>query len=312
MRANRAVYGETLARLADTDEKIVVVDADLMAVVGYGAFQERHGDRLFEVGIAEQNMVGVAAGLATCGLTAFTASFAVFTATRALDQVRNMVCYNNLNVKVIGTHAGIETGQDGGTHMSVEDVAVMRALPNMRVVAPSTPLMTEKLTEAIAAEYGPFYMRFGREKSAELYQEGEEFPIGSSKLLRPGRDVALIAYGHMVELALEAAGQLEKDGIDARVIDMYSLKPADEEAIKTAARETGAIVTCEDHSVIGGLGELVAGVTAACVPCIVRRFGVSDRFGRSGPWKDVYEWAGFTPEKIAQTAKEAISAKNAG
>ena len=310
MKANRTVYGETLDRLAFEDPRIVIVDADLMNVVGYGAFQEHHPERLIEVGIAEQNMVGVAAGMATCGMTAFTASFAVFTTDRALDQVRNMVCYNNLNVKMIGTHAGIETGQDGGTHMSVEDVAVMRSLPNMRVLAPSTPLMTEKLTRLMAENDGPFYMRFGREKSDELYTDEDTFPLGGSKCLREGSDVTLLAYGHMVFMALEAAELLKADNISARVIDMYSLKPADEEAIIMAARETGTLVTCEDHSVLGGLGDIVSQVTSAQMPCLVRRFGVNDRFGRSGRWQDVYEWAGFTASAIHDMALKAIADKH--
>ena len=309
MKSNRIVYGETLSDLAAQNEKIAVVDADLMNVVGYGAFLEEHPERLFEVGIAEQNMVGVAAGLATCGMTAFAASFAVFVVTRALDQVRNMVCYNNLDVKLVGTHAGVETGQDGGTHMTVEDVAIMRALPNMRVLAPSTPLMTEKLTRLMAENYGPFYIRFGREPSPEWYAPEEEFPLGGSKCLHKGTEITLMAYGRMVELAMEAAKRLEKMGIDARVVDMYSLKPVDEEAILAASRETGAIVTCEDHSVLGGLGDIVSHVTSQSCPCLVRRVGIQDRFGRSGYWKDVYQWAGLTVDAIEKTALEAVKNK---
>ena len=308
MKANRAVYGETLDKLAFENRKIVIVDADFMSAAGYDAFLKHHPERLFEVGIAEQNMVGVAAGLATCGLTAFTASFAVFTATRALDQVRNMVCYNNLDVKVIGSHAGVETGQDGGTHMSFEDVAVMRAMPNMRVLAPSTPLMTEQLTRIAAETYGPFYLRFGREKSDELYAPEDTFALGGSRLLREGTDVTLLAYGHPVFLALEAAELLKKQGVSARVLDMYSLMA--EAAILAAARETKALVTCEDHSVFGGLGDIVAEVTAREHPCIVRRVGIQDRFGRSGRWQDVYQWAGLTAGNIVETALSALPARS--
>lgn len=311
MKANRIAYGEALNELAYANPKITVVDADLMNVVGYGAFQKEHPERLFEVGIAEQNMVGVAAGLASCGLTAFTASFAVFTATRALDQVRNMVCYNNLDVKVVGTHAGLETGQDGGTHMAIEDVAVMRALPHMRVLAPSTPGMTRALTQLMADTYGPFYMRFGREPHMELYPEGEAFSLGGSKELRSGADVTLMAYGRMVNYCLEAAKTLEIQGIQARVVDMYSLKPVDEAAVIRASLETGAIVTAEDHSVLGGLGEIVAGVTAEKAPCFLRRVGVADRFGRSGNWQEVLPWAGLTPQAVAQAAVEAVQAQKA-
>lgn len=309
MKANRVAYGETLNALAAQNSKIAVVDADLMNVVGYGAFAQDHPERLFEVGIAEQNMVGVAAGLATCGMTAFAASFAVFIVTRALDQVRNMVCYNNLDVKLVGTHAGVETGQDGGTHMTVEDVAIMRAMPNVRVICPSTPLMTEKLTRLMAETYGPFYIRFGREPSPEWYAPEEEFPLGGSKCLRQGSDITLMAYGRMVELAMEAAEKLHQQSIEARVVDMYSLKPVDEQAILSASRETGAIVTCEDHSVLGGLGDIVSEVTSQSAPCIVRRVGMQDRFGRSGYWKDVFQWAGLTAETIEKTALDAIRQK---
>ena len=304
MKTNRAAYGEVLNQLARENPLLTVVDADLMSVVGYDAFRTEHPQRLFEVGIAEQNMVGIAAGLATCGFTAFAASFAVFLVTRALDQVRNMVCYNNLNVKLIGTHAGLETGQDGGTHMSVEDVAIMKAMPNMRVLAPSTPLMTQALTRFVSQSHGPYYLRLGREPSPEFYTPDDRFVPGESKELLSGEDITLMAYGRMVSYALEAAQALAREGIRARVIDMYSLKPLDEKAVLNASEQTGCIITIEDHSVIGGLGESVAAITAEKAPCLVRRIGIADRFGRSGSWKDVYAWAGLSVQTIVSAALE--------
>ena len=306
MIANRMAYGQTVCDLAHSDDKIVIVDADLQNVVNYGPFLNQFPDRYFECGIAEQDMVGIAAGLASCGLTAFTASFAVFSSMRALDQIRNMVCYNNLNVKVIGTHAGVETGQDGGTHQAIEDIAIMRALPNMKVLAPSTPRMTTALTRQMCEIPGPFYMRFGREPNLELYSETESFPVGKSKLLKQGEDLTIIACGRMVEYALDAANILEGKGIKARVIDMYSIKPLDEAAVVDAAKQTGRLLTVEDHSVLGGLGGAVAEVVATQAPCLMSFCGIPDVFGRSGTWNDLLNFYRLTPEGIVDKALELL------
>lgn len=302
MTANRVAYGQAIHDLAAGHQNIVVVDADLTNVVNYGPFQKDFPERYFECGIAEQNMVSVAAGLASCGFIAFTASFSVFTSMRALDQVRNMACYNNLDVKVIGTHAGIETGQDGGTHQSVEDMAIMRALPNMRVLAPSTPLMTSQLTKVMVDTPGPFYMRFGREPNVELYDETEQFPLGGSKTLREGSDLAIMACGRMVEFSLAAAELLMEKGIAARVIDMYSIKPLDTEAVVRAAKETADIITVEDHSVIGGLGGAVSECVTRHTPCRVDSVGLEDVFGRSGYYMDLFEHFHLTPQAICERA----------
>lgn len=298
MIANRVAYGQAVHDLAALNPKIVVVDADLTNVVNYGPFVKDFPGRYFECGIAEQNMISVAAGLATCGLTAFAASFSVFTSMRALDQVRNMVCYNSLDVKVIGTHAGVETGQDGGTHQSVEDMAIMRALPHMHVLAPSTPLATRKLTKVMADTSGPFYMRFGREPNEEFYDETEQFIIGGSKTLREGDSLTIMACGRMVQHALEAAEMLGEKGISARVIDMYSIKPFDNEAVLRAARETAGIVTVEDHSVIGGLGGAVSECVTGQTPCRVERIGINDAFGCSGTYKDLFAHYQLRPQDI--------------
>ncbi len=313
MIANRVAYGQAVHDLATADPRIVVVDSDLTNVVNYGPFLRDFPKRYFEVGIAEQNMISIAAGLATCGLIPFAASFSVFTSMRALDQVRNMICYNNLNVKVIGTHAGIETGQDGGTHQSIEDIAIMRTLPNMHVLVPASPNATRKLTGIMAETCGPFYMRFGREANEELYSETEQFFLGSSKILRNGSDLTIIACGRMVQFALEASEMLkEREGIDSRVIDMYSIKPLDDEAILQAAKETGAIITIEDHSVIGGLGGAVCECISSKFPCPIERIGISDEFGRSGIYADLYKYYKLTPSDIFEKIRTFIEAMHYG
>ena len=306
MIANRVAYGNTVHELAKEDKRITVVDSDCVNVLNYGEFVKDFPERFFECGIAEQNMVSIAAGLASCGKISFVASFAVFTSMRALDQVRNMVCYNNYNVKVIGTHAGIETGFDGATHQAIEDISIMRAIPNMRVLAPSTPIMTAKLTKLMVDTDGPFYMRFGREPNAEYYPEDMEFRIGGSKTLRYGDRLTIMAYGRMVDFAVKASDALAKEGIHVRVVDMYSIKPIDGEAIKAAVRDTGLILTVEDHNIIGGLGGAVSEYTAEHCPCRVYRMGMKDEFGRSGTCDDLFHKYGLTPESIVQRVHELL------
>ncbi len=307
MIANRVAFGNTVNEMAATNDKIVVVDSDCINVLNYGNFAKNYPERFYECGIAEQNMVSIAAGLASCGMIPFVASFAVFTSMRALDQVRNMVCYNNYNVKVIGTHAGIETGFDGATHQAIEDIAIMRAIPNIRVLAPSTPIMTSKLTKIMTETYGPFYMRFGREPNRELYDENEEFYIGGSKTLREGNQLTIVACGRMVDLAVQAADELAQEQINVRVIDMYSIKPMDEETIMKAAKETGLVLTIEDHNVIGGLGGAVSEFTAEKCPCKVVKMGLNDEFARSGSMNDLFNKYGFTKENIIRKVKELVN-----
>jgi transketolase len=307
MQANRFVYGNTLHELAKKDPRIVIVDSDTTKTLNYESFVKEFPERRFSCGIAEQNMVSVAAGLATCGLIPVAGSFAVFTSMRALDQVRNGVCYNNFNVKLIGSHAGLETGPDGATHQAIEDIAIMRSLPNMKVLAPSTPMMTKALTELAVYTDGPVYLRFGKEPNQEWYAEGTVFPLGGSQELHQGDDAAIIACGRMVEQALDAAKLLAVKGITARVIDMYSIKPIDTEAIIRAARETKGIVTVEDHSVLGGLGGAVCEITAARHPARVIRVGVNDVFGRSGAAAALFEKFGLTPGKIVQAVESLVN-----
>ncbi|MGI6003793.1 MAG: transketolase family protein [Christensenellales bacterium] len=304
MIANRNAFGETILELAQQDERVVVVDSDASSCMGLGPFIEKFPERHFECGIAEQNMIGVAAGLSTCGLTVFCGTFAVFAGSRALDQVRNAVCYNHFNVKIAGTHAGVETGPDGGTHQALEDIAVFRSLPGIRLFVPATPLSTRALTRIMYGEYGPFYIRMGREPMPELYDEKAHFRLGGSNVLKQGSDAAILACGNMVCVALEAAQALEKRGVKARVVDMYCLKPIDEEAIVSAAKETGHIFTVEDHSVIGGLGGAVSEVLADRFPARVTRIGIPDVFGRSGTVRELNEHFGLTSDAIVKKVLE--------
>jgi transketolase len=301
-KANRIAYGETLAELAQNDSRIVVVDSDFGRSVGYEEFWTRYPNRYFNCGIAEQSMCSVAAGLSTCGLTAFASSFAVFISMRALDQVRNGAALYDLNVKFIGSHAGIETAMDGATHQSVEDIAIMRSLPHMRVLAPCCPNQTAALTRLMARSQGVFYMRFSRETSAYIYDAHETFELGGSKTLREGNDVTLLAHGHMVEKSLEAANILRSVGIHARVIDMYSIKPMDENVVLRAARETKGLVVAEDHSVIGGLAGVVCELLCQSYPARVVRVGMPDCYGRSGSVKDLTRLYHLTAKDVAAAA----------
>ena len=303
MIANRIAYGETLIELAREREDILVLDADAGKSTGVLPFLSVFPDRYIQCGIAEQNMVGIAAGLAACGMCPFLATFAVFASMRAVEQVRNSVCYSNLNVKVAGTHAGLETGGDGGTHQAVEDISIMRALAGMRVVAPSTPNATRKLTRLAAENKGPFYIRLGKDPAPEFYNEEELFPLGGSKELRSGGDAAILSCGNMLSKAMEAAELLEKEGIHARVLDMYSIKPIDREAIIEAAKETKGLVTIEDHSTAGGLGGAVAEILTQYAPARLTRVGLDDTFGLSGLPSELYKLFGLTPEAVAEAVK---------
>ncbi|MEM5767435.1 MAG: transketolase C-terminal domain-containing protein [Bacillota bacterium] len=306
-KANRVAMGETVLALAKKDPRIVIVEADMSGSVNFGPFIEAFPERHFDCGIAEQNMIGVAAGLATCGYIPFTATFAVFASMRALDQVRNALCYNHFKVVVVGSHAGIETGPDGATHQAIEDIAIMRALPGMTVLVPSTPMMTACLTEAAAYCEGPVYLRLGRDKLDELYPEGTEFPIGGSRQLTDGKDVTVMAVGTMVHHAMTAAEKLKEMGVGVRVVDMYSIKPIDREAVETAARETGHIVTVEDHSVIGGLGGAVGEIIAELGKGRLARVGIYDKMGKAGQPQDLFKVFGLMPEDIVSAVLKLLN-----
>jgi transketolase len=304
MIANRVAYGETLAELMKENPNIVVLDADAGKSTGAIAAKAAFPDRYISLGIAEQNMMGFAAGLATCGKIPFAATFAVFTSMRAVEQFRQAICLQKVNVKIAGTHAGLETGPDGSTHQSVEDVAIIRSIPNVRLLVPGSPNASRKLTRLAAELPGPVYLRFSKDPAPELYSETEEFPLGGSKELCSGNDAAIMAYGNMVSVAREAAETLEKAGKKVRVLDMYSIKPIDEDAIIRAAKETKGIVTIEDHSIIGGLGGAVAEVVSSKSPAKVIRLGIQDSFGRTGDAAGLYKVYGLTAENIVKAVGE--------
>ncbi len=302
MIANRAAIGNELVELATHDERICVVGSDIAVSVNFAPFMKSFPERYFDCGIAEQNMTGVAVGMATCGLIPFISSFSVFTSMRALDQLRNAAAYNNFNVKVIGSHAGLEPGQDGGTHQAIEDIAIIRALPNLKLLVPSTPNMAKAAAHIAVETEGPVYIRVGRDAVPEFYDDTETFELGGSKQLRDGNDLTIIACGRMVEKSLEAANILSEKGISTRVVDMYSIKPIDKNAIIRAATETKGIITVEDHNIYGGLGGAVAEVCCEATPCKVKRIGIEDKYGRTGQSKDLFELYGLTVDHIVQTA----------
>lgn len=308
MIANRIAYGQTLVELAKENHNVLILDADACKSTGTACCRDEVPENFIQCGIAEQNMMGIAAGLAYQGKIPFAATFSVFTCMRAVEQIRNSICYVNANAKICGTHSGLETGGDGGTHQGIEDMAIMRALPNMTVFAPSTPLCTRAMTRRMAEYVGPCYMRLGKDPAPELYEEGAEFHIGGSHQLCDGDDLTIIACGNMVWRSVEAAKLLREKGVSARVIDMYSIKPIDKDVIVRAATQTRGILTVEDHNVIGGLGGAVAEVTAELAPAKVLRMGLQDVFGRSGNADKLYELYHLTPADIAEKALELVRA----
>jgi transketolase len=307
-RATREALGATLIELVDEGrDDIVVLDADLAKATTTVKFKAAHPERFFDFGIAEQNMIGTAAGLAAGGKTPFASSFAVFATGRAYDQVRNSVCYPNLGVKIAATHAGVTVGPDGGSHQMVEDIALMRVLPNMQVLVPSDFTAACAAVRIAANTPGPFYVRLGRPAVPMLYEAGFEFALGRAYILREGSDVTLAACGVMVARALQAAELLAAEGISAEVIDVMSLKPLDDATILASARKTGAVVTCEEHSIIGGLGSAVATALALEVPTPMELVGVRDVFGTSGEADELLAYFGLTGADIADAARRTIA-----
>jgi len=310
MMANREAYGSALVALGEMNPDVVALEADLGASTHSYLFGERFPDRYFNMGVAEANMMGVAAGLAASGKIPYASTFCIFASMRAGEQVRNSIAYPNLNVKIVATNAGIEIGPDGPTHQATEDIAIMRAIPNMIVVAPSDPVMTAKLVHRAAEVEGPLYMRLGRQPTPFLYDDDQDFEFGKAVLLRQGRDVTLVAAGNMVCRVLAAARILHDGGINARVLDMHTIKPIDEAALIEAARETGCVVTAEDHNVIGGLGGAVAEVLSAQWPVLVVRVGLQDTFAQSGETDELFEFYGMTPAHIAAAARQAVQRRD--
>ncbi|SHM58312.1 transketolase [Caldanaerovirga acetigignens] len=300
--ATRDAYGEALAELGEEIKEIVVLDADLSKSTKTSVFAKKFPERFFNMGIAEQNLMGTAAGLATCGKIPFASTFAIFATGRAFEQVRNSICYPNLNVKIAATHAGITVGEDGATHQSIEDIALMRVMPNMTVISPADATETKMAVRAAAQIKGPVYLRLGRHPVETIFGEGYEFKPGKGVILREGKDVAIIATGVMVAEALKAAEMLEKDDIKAMVVNIHTIKPIDEEVILKAA-ECGAIVTAEEHSIIGGLGSAVAEVLSEKKPVPIKRIGIRDVFGMSGKPEELMKAYGLAAEDIAEAAR---------
>ena len=308
-KATRDSYGAALVELGAKRQDLVVLDADLAAATKTGGFKKAYPDRFFDCGIAEGNMLGVAAGLAAAGKLVFASTFAMFAAGRAFEQVRNSIGYPHLGVKIGATHAGISVGEDGATHQCCEDIALMRTIPGMTILNPADDIEARQAVFAAAEHDGPVYLRFGRLALPVIMGENYRFQIGKGVQMTEGGDVAIIATGLLVNQALIAAEQLKNEGISARVINMATIKPIDREIIAAAARETGAIVTAEEHNVIGGLGGAVAEVVCETCPVPVERVGVEDVFGKSGPAAELLELYGLNAANIVAKAKAAVARK---
>ena len=311
-KATRESFGEAITALAETNPDIVVLDADLAEATKTGIFKKKYPERFIDCGIAECNMIGIAAGLATCGKVPFAASFAMFSAGRAFEQVRNSVGYPHLNVKIVGSHAGISVGEDGATHQCCEDIALMRSIPGMVILNPADHYEMLAAVKAAAEHVGPVYIRLGR-LAVESFNNNDDykFEIGKGITLRDGKDITIIATGLMVGEAVKAVKALEAAGIDARLIDMHTIKPLDEELVLQAARETGAIVTSEEHNIYGGLGAAVAELLAENCPTPMVIHGVQDRFGHSGDPAQLLKRNGLTAQALADAVRKAVSMKNA-
>ncbi|MBN9648818.1 transketolase family protein [Terrisporobacter glycolicus] len=305
-RATRESYGATLVELGKEREDIVVLEADLSKATKSEMFAKKFPERFVNVGIAEQNMVGMAAGLASTGKVTFATTFAVFAAGRAFEVIRNSVCYPKANVKIAATHAGITVGPDGGSHQAIEDIALMCSLPNMVVLSPADDIEACKCVKAAAEIDAPVYLRFGRIALDDIYTDEYDFQIGKGNEIFSGNDVTIISTGIMVHKSLKAAKELKEEGINARVINMATIKPIDEEIIIKAAKETKGIVTVEEHSVIGGLGDRVSAVVCENAPIVVKKIGVKDVFGESGSPDALLEKHGLTVENIKETVKNIV------
>jgi len=309
-KATRESYGEALAALGDKYENLYVLDADLAAATKTGIFKKKFPERFFDCGIAEANMMGVAAGLATTGKIPFASTFAMFAAGRAFEIVRNSIGYPHLNVKIGATHAGISVGEDGATHQCNEDIALMRTIPGMTIINPADDVEAKAAVEAAILHNGPVYMRFGRLVVPVFNDPATyKFELGKGIKLRDGKDIAIIATGLMVSEAIEAAKVLEAEGISATVINIHTIKPIDAEIIVNAAKATGLVLTVEEHSIIGGLGSAVSDVLSAELPTKVIKIGVNDEFGHSGPAVDLLKQFGLCADNIVKTAKAAVSSK---
>lgn len=312
--AIRDGFGDGLLELGEKNKLVVALTADLAESTRVHKFAKAFPERFFEVGVAEQNLIGVAAGLAHTGLIPFATSYAVFSPGRSWDQLRVSVCYAEANVKVVSSHSGLSVGPDGATHQSLEDIAITRVLPNMTVIVPCDAVEARKATIALAAHRGPAYLRLGREKSPVITQEQTPFKLGKAVTLTRGNDLTIVANGPMVFVALQAARMLEKDALKARVINMHTVKPLDNQVLLDAANETGAIVTIEDHQIAGGLGSAVSELLSEHHPVPIVRLGVQDKFGESGTAAELMQHFGLTKEAVVDSSKRLLKLKgqNAG
>lgn len=308
-QATRDAYGKALVELGKQHQDVVVLDADLSKSTKTADFAKEFPERFINAGIAEQNMIGMAAGLASAGKTVFASTFAIFAAGRAFEAVRNSVAYSRMNVKICATHAGLTVGEDGGSHQSVEDIALMRSVPNMTVVVPADGVSTARVLFALYESKGPAYLRLGRPAVPVIYGADSPFEIGKANVLRQGRDVAIIACGIMVAKALEAAQRLAEENIQAAVVDMHTIKPLDEEVIARMAEQSGAILTVEEHSIIGGLGSAVCETVCARHPVPVMRMGINDVFGQSGEPEQLLDYYGLNVEKLMLNVRDLLRKK---
>ena len=307
LKLTREGYGQGLVQAGEENKNVVALGADITSSVKVDMFKDKFPKRFFNIGIAEQNQMGVAAGMSLAGKIPFVTNYGVFLAGRAWDQIRTTVCYSNLNVKLGGAHGGISVGPDGATHQALEEISIMRCLPNMRVIVPADYHETKKATVAAANSYGPIYIRFGRENVPVITDEDTPFEIGKAYCLRDGTDIAIIACGAMVYESLVAAEELSKEGINAMVINNHTIKPLDKETILEAAKKTGAFVTVEEHQLAGGMGSAVLEYISQEYPIPVKMIGINDRFGESGSPEDLQKAFGLTSEEIVRNVREAIN-----
>lgn len=307
--ATREAYGAALAELGEKYKDIVVLDADLSKSTKTYDFKKKFPQRFFNIGISEQDLIGTAAGFASCGKIPFASTFAMFATGRAFEQIRNSVAYPKLNVKIAATHAGITLGEDGASHQAIEDVAAMRAIPNMTIINPADGISTKKAIEAAVNYFGPMYIRLGRLGVPEIYQDDIKFEMGKGIVIEEGKDVSIIAAGFMVHLAMEAAAKLKQEGIEAEVIDMHTIKPIDKELLIETAKKTGAIVTAEEHNIIGGLGGAVAEVLGEEYPVPMIRVGIKDIFGQSGKPMELVKLYNIDSDDIVLAAKRIVEKK---
>lgn len=309
-KPTRIGYGEGLVELGKRNKNVVVLGADITASTNANMFKDAYPDRFFSIGIAEQDMIGTAAGLALVGKVPFVSTYGVFASGRCWDQIRTTVCYSDLNVKIGGAHGGISVGPDGATHQALEEISIMRCLPGMTVVVPCDAIETRKATIAVGETHGPAYIRFGREAVPTVTKEDTSFELGKAIEMRPGKDVTVIACGVMVHESLVAAEKLKQEGIDVQVINLHTVKPIDEETIINAAKSTGAVVTAEEHQICGGMGSAVVEVLARNYPVPVEMVAVMDKFGESGDPDELMREFGLTDKEIYEAIKKVISRKN--